>query len=450
MRKSLLIFTAMLIFIFSFIPQLALADDSVGTVNISVGSGSVNVGDIITVPISFGNVPSKGIEACDFKLSYNSSVLDVVYVSPGATIVSPDTDFTYSIDDGKIYFLFFDDTLTKNSIVSDGVFATIQFKAKTPSTTALSIDSSLSVGDSEMNDLNTNTTPGSIIVKPLENAVSPSETTYDIVKLPELIVTYNSASTIKGIKNGDTYLLGGIDYIVSGQYVSFAKGYMNYFFTKFTKQDLKLTFEFNSGNTAVLTIKPVSPNFATLLPNEIKINKSSLADVTTTVYLNGNTLLDIMNGASSLINGTDFVISGNKVTIKKGYQTYYFSKFPEQNLNIIFRFSNGYDSILSIYPGVSPHSSITPSSIDYKVDSKNDVAVKAALNGNYFSSIKNGTSELVPRVDYTYSVTDNTLIIRRSYLSYYFSKFKKTLVLQINFTGGNPQTLSIVPEYPIS
>ncbi|HEX9061443.1 MAG TPA: X2-like carbohydrate binding domain-containing protein, partial [Clostridia bacterium] len=151
-----------------------------------------------------------------------------------------------------------------------------------------------------------------------------------------------------------------------------------------------------------------------------------------------------------LVRGTDFEISGDKVTIKKGYQTYYFSKFPEQNLNIIFRFSNGYDSILSIYPGVSPHSSITPSSIDYKVDSKIDVAVKAALNGNYFSSIKNGTSELVPRVDYTYSVTDNTLIIRKSYLSYYFSKFKKTLVLQINFTGGKPQTLSIVPEYAIS
>ncbi|HEX9059879.1 MAG TPA: X2-like carbohydrate binding domain-containing protein [Clostridia bacterium] len=282
---------------------------------------------------------------------------------------------------------------------------------------------------------------------PEPNSVTPSEVTYDARKLPAFSVDLSTYNSLTDVKNEATSLIAEKDYTVSGSTLSIAPGYFNYYFNKFPNQDLKLLLYFSAGDSVTLTVHPFWEQIPVITPSEVKVDKTQITDVSITMEVYGNTLTSINNGTATLNPLYDYSISGNVVTIKKSYINYYFSKFPDQNLNIIFKFSDGYDRILTLYTGDSPNTVITPTVVTYKVGSKTDVAVTAIMNGNFFSSINNGTSQLVPRVDYTYAVDTNTLILRSSYMAYYFSKFNQDLVLIVNFTGGKPVTLTIKPVY---
>ncbi|HEX9061856.1 MAG TPA: X2-like carbohydrate binding domain-containing protein [Clostridia bacterium] len=279
---------------------------------------------------------------------------------------------------------------------------------------------------------------------PALNSVTPPTITYDARKLPALSVNISTQYSLTDVKNGTTSLISGKDYTVSGSTLSIAPGFLNYYFTKFPTQDLKLILKFNTGNDVTFTVNPFWEPLATITPNELKINKVNIADVPVTMTLNGNTLISVNNG-TSVLTSNDYTVSGNVVTIKKSYITYYTTKFPTQNLNIIFKFSNGYDQVLSLYTGDSPNTVISPTTVTYKVGSNADVSVSATMNGNFFSSINNGTSTLLPRIDYTYAPNTNTLCIKSNYMAYFFNKFNQNLVLTVNLTGGKPVTLTIKP-----
>ncbi|HEX9062981.1 MAG TPA: cohesin domain-containing protein [Clostridia bacterium] len=443
MRKILcLILTGIALMAF-FMPQGAFA---LSQTTLTIGSVSGTVGSNVTVPINFSNVPASGIGNIDFVVAFDSSVLDVVSVDAGSIVKNPSVDFDKSILAGKVVLFFFDDTVGGRPISSDGTFANITFKIKSAAVSTVNVESIGAVNDSNLYTVKVTTVDGTVKGSiQSTNSVSPAAITYDTVALPQLTVTINTSAALTDIKNGTGTLIKGTDYFVSGNSVSIAKGYLNYYFTKF-KNDLTLNFIFSNGNPAVLTVKPVSPNFSTITPGEVKVDPQNISDVSVSLNLNGNTLVSVNNGTSALSSVNDYSMSGNNVTIKKSYIKYYFTKFPNQNLNIRFIFSNGYESVLSLYQGVSPNSIVDPVSINYTVGSGADANFAVATNGNFFSSIYNGTSALVPRVDYTFSVTTNTLSIRKSYLNYYFGKFNKNLVLNVNFTGGKPQTLTIVPK----
>ncbi|HEX9061754.1 MAG TPA: X2-like carbohydrate binding domain-containing protein, partial [Clostridia bacterium] len=68
-----------------------------------------------------------------------------------------------------------------------------------------------------------------------------------------------------------------------------------------------------------------------------------------TVNITGSAINTIKNGSSSLTSW-DYSVSGNIVTIKKSYLTYFFNKFnsPDQTLYLTFDFSIGNDPVLEI------------------------------------------------------------------------------------------------------
>lgn len=443
MRKILcLILTGIALMAF-FMPQGAFA---LSGTTLTIGSVSGTVGSNVTVPINFSDVPASGIGNIDFVVDFDSSALDVVSVDAGNIVKNPSADFDKSILAGKVVLFFFDDTVGNRPISSDGTFANITFKIKSAVASTVKVESIGAVNAPNLYTVVVTTVDGTVKGSMQStNSVSPDIVTYDTVALPQLTVTINTSASLTDIKNGTGVLIKGTDYVVSGNSVSIAKGYLNYYFIKF-KSNLTLNFIFSDGNPAVLTVKPVSPNFSTISPGEVKVDPQNISDVGVSLNLNGNTLVSINNATSALSSVNDYSVNGNNVTIKKSYIKYYFTKFPNQNLNIRLIFSNGYESVLSLYQGVSPNSIVDPVSINYTVGSGADANFSVATNGNFFSSIYNGTSALVPRVDYTFSVTTNTLSIRKSYLNYYFGKFNKNLVLNVNFTGGKPQTLTIVPK----
>ncbi|HEX9062683.1 MAG TPA: X2-like carbohydrate binding domain-containing protein, partial [Clostridia bacterium] len=130
--------------------------------------------------------------------------------------------------------------------------------------------------------------------------------------------------------------------------------------------------------------------------------------------------------------------------ISKWYLNYYFTKFPEQNLYLTFNLDNGMSIRFTVYTGSSPYVVLTPDNVSYEMNSV-DVKLNLTLNGNYIASIKNGSTSLVQRVDYTYGPSEKILYIRKGFLANYFSKTLMPLNLTVNFTGGESKTVMVTP-----
>ncbi|HEX9059951.1 MAG TPA: X2-like carbohydrate binding domain-containing protein [Clostridia bacterium] len=178
-----------------------------------------------------------------------------------------------------------------------------------------------------------------------------------------------------------------------------------------------------------------------LNPSEIHVDQGQLSDIS--LNTGDNELESIMNGAASLIPNVDYKTSGNVVTISRWYLNYYFTRFPNQNLYLKFNFASGNSTMLTVYIGDTPHVVMTDS-LSYKLGS-NDAEVNLVPNGNFITSVKNGDSILVPRIDYTFVPSINTFIIRKGYLNSYFTKTSELLKLTVSFTGDAPKTAVINP-----
>lgn len=102
-------------------------------VNVRTGSGTAFIGGEITIPITFLNVPSAGINNCDFEIEYDSNAFEVVSVSAGNIVEMPIVNFGYynDVSSGKgiITFCFVDGTFY-SPIVRNGTFANIKFRIK--------------------------------------------------------------------------------------------------------------------------------------------------------------------------------------------------------------------------------------------------------------------------------------------------------------------------------
>lgn len=89
-------------------------------------------------------------------------------------------------------------------------------------------------------------------------------------------------------------------------------------------------------------INPVTD--ATISPQEEIFDKNAPSDVTVTMELNGNSLVDLKNGETQLIEGTDYTVSGNTVTIHQAY----LSQQAIGPTNLTFDFSAGNAPVLAI------------------------------------------------------------------------------------------------------
>jgi hypothetical protein len=103
---------------------------AVKTLDIGIGSAQGEPGSVVSVPVNFSNVPERGVNNCDFRLSYNSSIMEIIDVEAGSIVPSPLTDFVANRSTGMVSFLYSDATQGFNPIVKDGTFANITLKIK--------------------------------------------------------------------------------------------------------------------------------------------------------------------------------------------------------------------------------------------------------------------------------------------------------------------------------
>jgi hypothetical protein len=88
----------------------------------------------------------------------------------------------------------------------------------------------------------------------------------------------------------------------------------------------------------------VPPANSTITPTSATFSKKKPVDIKVTMTLNGNTLLGIKNGTASLVQGTDYTVSGNTVTISRTY----LGNRPLGSTNLTFDFSAGTDPVLTV------------------------------------------------------------------------------------------------------
>ena len=129
-----------------------------------VGSADVNTGDIITIPVTFANVPDKGIAVCDMTITYDTTKLEYVAHETGSIVNNPDMNYEINkLYDGAIKILFLDNTMRDEYITSNGLFTNLTFKVldSFAGLSCINVEGS-TFGDIDLTPINAAIVPGYI------------------------------------------------------------------------------------------------------------------------------------------------------------------------------------------------------------------------------------------------------------------------------------------------
>lgn len=104
-----------------------------GNFSINIPSIEAKAGDTIIVPVYVRGTPKQGVEAFDFRISYEGQFLDVINVKAGDVIINADRNLKYYSNTKRhlIYVTYIDyECLGNDAIKGDGVLLYVTFKIK--------------------------------------------------------------------------------------------------------------------------------------------------------------------------------------------------------------------------------------------------------------------------------------------------------------------------------
>ncbi|WP_246132332.1 X2-like carbohydrate binding domain-containing protein [Paenibacillus hemerocallicola] len=272
--------------------------------------------------------------------------------------------------------------------------------------------------------------------------ITPTTGTFDknVAQQSPLNVTMATyGKTLSNIADGSTPLVQGTHYSVNGNTVTLNSSYL----TSLPVGTKALTFNFSAGAPQTYTITVIdttqnsiiTPTTGTFDKN---IAQQSSLSVTMATY--GNTLSNIADGSTPLVQGTHYSVNGNTVTLNSSY----LASLPVGTKALTFNFSAGAPqtyTIMVIDTTPGPQNSIitpTTGTFDKNVAQQSPLNVTMATYGNTLSNITDGSTPLVQGTHY--SVNGNTITLNTSYLA---SLPVGTKALTFNFSAGAPQTYTI-------
>jgi len=152
----------------------------------------------------------------------------------------------------------------------------------------------------------------------LNSTLDPVVATYDKNNgtAPATTLTLNGNSLVS-ITNGAYALVLGTDYTVSGQTYTIAKSYLD----TLVEGDAVLSFNMSAGTNPVftVTVSDTTPGNSTVNPTTAQYDKNGGTAPSTTLALNGNSLVSINNREYALVLDEDYTVSGQTYTIAKPY-----------------------------------------------------------------------------------------------------------------------------------
>lgn len=182
-------------------------------------------------------------------------------------------------------------------------------------------------------------------VEVLDSKLNKNSISVDKANLSDVVIGMTlNGNTFKGITN----LQKDADYTVSGNDVTLSKEYLK----ALPLGSKTITFNFSAGNSQKLTINvsdssvtPPQEKDSIITPTSLSYNKIDKSDLNVNMTLNGNTLVNLQNNGVALVQGTDYVVADNIVTLKASY----LDTLEEGKItNITFNFSAGKPQTLAI------------------------------------------------------------------------------------------------------
>jgi len=226
-----------------------------------------------------------------------------------------------------------------------------------------------------------------------------------------------NGNTLEHVKLGTGELTAGTDYTVSadGDEVTLKKAYLK----TLPAGDHTFTFDMNAGVDPELTvtvfesstIDPVSALF------DRYDQSPDYGDVTVTIAVYHNTLLDVKLDGADLVKGVDYTVSadGDEVILKKEY----LATLPTGVQTFSFDMDVGMDPTLAVT--IIESARINPAyaefdryalSPEYK-----DVTVTLAVYTNTLLDVKLNGANLVMGADYTVGAGGNEVTLKKEYLA---------------------------------
>lgn len=161
-KKILAGFCASLMLAAASIPSVSAAD----AVKVKVGSAEAKAGDSFTVAVELSDIPAAGINACDFGIEYDKSVITITDVTTGALAKEDSTKLEgvepleVGLEDGFASIVY---ALSSNEVITgSGVFLNVTGTVKS---TAKSGDKSdLKIVAVDRNETATSTTANADII----------------------------------------------------------------------------------------------------------------------------------------------------------------------------------------------------------------------------------------------------------------------------------------------
>ncbi|WP_248927610.1 X2-like carbohydrate binding domain-containing protein [Paenibacillus hamazuiensis] len=156
-------------------------------------------------------------------------------------------------------------------------------------------------------------------------------------------------------------------------------------------------------------------------------------DLTVGLKLNGNTLVSVKDETKLLTPGSDYVVQGNTVVLKKQY----LDSLDDRRTALAFSFSAGDDAYLVVDTAPPAGSELGTSSLKYALNS-GDATIAVNLNGNTLVSVKDGSRVLTEGVDYVNNGSSVTL--KKVYLA---NLPLGTYTLTFTFSAGRDAVLTM-------
>ncbi|SFB37053.1 S-layer homology domain-containing protein [Cohnella sp. OV330] len=176
----------------------------------------------------------------------------------------------------------------------------------------------------------------------VEHLIDPAAAAFDSDQPADVQAALKvDARYLKGVTLNGSALASPADYTVASGTVTVKKDA----FAGLAAGDATLAFSFAGGDSETKTVT-ISGQSSAINPKAASFDKkpANQADVSTTLTLNGNTLVGIANGDNALTAGADYTVAGNTVTVKKSY----LAGLPVGTAQLAFSFSGGAPQTLAI------------------------------------------------------------------------------------------------------
>ncbi len=317
---------------------------------ITAGNAKGYVGDTVTLPVTFSGTEKYPIYDVIFGVNYDKDALELVTVSPGTIVTNPSINFTSSNSSGKVVFLFTDESMGSSPINKDGVFVNLSFKIKKVGSSKIAFFDLESFAEIQY-PFNIKYTDGVVegIYKNSDSTISPTAIKVDKSALADVSISISpNGDNLAEIKNGSGTLVKGTDYIVTGSLAVIKKSYLNYYFSKFPDQNLKLDFILNSGNSKKLCIYTGTSPYPTISLSYTTYVLGSNNDLSIKTELNGNFISSIKTKDNvSLIPRIDhtYSVTDKTIIIRKGFLNKY-----NKPIDLLINFTDGSSIPFKIIP----------------------------------------------------------------------------------------------------